>query len=102
MEEGNLARGRGHDRIIGPDHGIGLPRAKRWNYESETHAPLIVHIPEKYRAGAAGDVDEQLVSFLDLAPTVLNLVGRRCRGIRGAGVSGAKPDQAAGVHLFLP
>ncbi len=64
--------------FIWSDHGIGLPRAKRWNYESGTHAPLIVHIPEKYRQagqGRPGTVDEQLVSFLDLAPTVLNLAG---------------------------
>ncbi|MBM3726183.1 MAG: sulfatase [Acidobacteria bacterium] len=60
------------------DHGNGLPRAKRWLYESGTHAPLIVHVPEKFRApGQAkpGSVDHQLVSFLDLAPTVLNLAG---------------------------
>ena len=64
--------------FIWSDHGIGLPRSKRWNYESGTHAPLIVHIPEKFRApgqGAPGSVDAQLVSFLDLAPTVLNLAG---------------------------
>ena len=27
------------------DHGVGLPRAKRWLYESGTHIPLIVRIP---------------------------------------------------------
>lgn len=60
------------------DHGVGLPRSKRWNYESGTRAPLIVHIPEKWRVGGQakpGTVDDQLVSFLDLAPTVLNLAG---------------------------
>ncbi len=60
------------------DHGVGLPRSKRWNYESGTRAPLIVHIPEKWRAAGQakpGTVDDQLVSFLDLAPTVLNLAG---------------------------
>lgn len=60
------------------DHGVGLPRAKRWLYESSTHVPLVVRIPEKYRApgqGKPGSVDGQLVSFIDLAPTVLNLAG---------------------------
>lgn len=60
------------------DHGVGLPRAKRWLYDSGTRAPLIVRIPEKLRVrgqGMPGTVDEQLVSFLDLAPTVLRLAG---------------------------
>jgi arylsulfatase A-like enzyme len=60
------------------DHGAGLPRAKRWLYESGTRIPLIVRIPERFRAGAQGvpgSVDGQLVSALDLGPTVLNLAG---------------------------
>lgn len=60
------------------DHGTGLPRAKRWLYESGTLAPIIVRIPEKFRTagqGRPGTADSQLVSFLDLAPTVLNLAG---------------------------
>jgi uncharacterized sulfatase len=60
------------------DHGVGLPRGKRWLYDSGTHVPLIVHIPEKFRtAGQAqpGTVTDELVSFIDLAPTVLNLAG---------------------------
>jgi uncharacterized sulfatase len=60
------------------DHGVGLPRAKRWLYEASTHVPLIVRIPEKFRAagqGAPGAADARLVSFIDLAPTVLNLAG---------------------------
>jgi uncharacterized sulfatase len=74
------ADGLAEDTIvfIWSDHGIGLPRSKRWNYESGTHAPLIVFIPEKWRVagqGAPGSVDNQLVSFIDLAPTVLNLAG---------------------------
>jgi uncharacterized sulfatase len=60
------------------DHGVGLPRAKRWIYESGTHVPLIVRIPEKFRVdgqGEPGTVNDQLVSILDLTPTVLNLAG---------------------------
>jgi len=60
------------------DHGVGLPRAKRWLYEASTHVPLLVRIPEKFRAagqGRAGSADDQLISFIDLAPTVLNLAG---------------------------
>ncbi|HJP03270.1 MAG TPA: sulfatase [Planctomycetota bacterium] len=60
------------------DHGAGLPRAKRWVYDSGTHVPLIVRVPERFRIGeqgAPGSVDGQLVSSLDLAPTVLPLAG---------------------------
>ncbi|MFQ6133472.1 MAG: sulfatase-like hydrolase/transferase [Armatimonadota bacterium] len=60
------------------DHGVGLPRAKRWLYDSGTHVPLIVRIPEKFRVdgqGQPGTVNDELVSFIDLAPTVLNLAG---------------------------
>ena len=60
------------------DHGVGLPRAKRWLYDSGTHIPLVVRIPEKLReAGQAkpNQVNDELVSSLDFAPTVLNLLG---------------------------
>jgi len=60
------------------DHGVGLPRAKRWLYDSGTHIPLIVRIPEKFRAadqGKAGAIDDRLVSSIDFGPTVMNLVG---------------------------
>jgi len=62
------------------DHGVGLPRAKRWLYDSGTHVPLIIRIPERFRVGdqgAPGTVDDQLISSVDLAPTVLNLAGVR-------------------------
>lgn len=60
------------------DHGVGLPRAKRWLYESGTHIPLIVRIPETFRRadqGVPGSVTDQLVSSVDFGPTVLNLAG---------------------------
>jgi uncharacterized sulfatase len=60
------------------DHGVGLPRAKRWLYESGTHVPLVARIPGKFRTagqGRPGFADGQLVSFIDLAPTMLNLCG---------------------------
>ena len=62
------------------DHGVGLPRAKRWLYDSGMHVPLIVRIPEKYRVdgqGTPGTVSDQLVSLIDLGPTTLNLAGAK-------------------------
>jgi len=58
------------------DHGVGLPRAKRWLYDSGTHVPLIVRVPEALRTerqGQAGTVSDQLISSIDLGPTVLRL-----------------------------
>ncbi|MHC4400248.1 MAG: sulfatase-like hydrolase/transferase [Planctomycetota bacterium] len=60
------------------DHGVGLPRAKRWLYDSGTHVPLIVRIPEKYRAdgqAAPGTTTDRLISSIDFGPTVLSLAG---------------------------
>lgn len=60
------------------DHGVGLPRAKRWLYDSGTHIPLVVRIPKKFRVdsqGAPGEVNDQLVSSIDFGPTVLALAG---------------------------
>lgn len=60
------------------DHGVGLPRAKRWLYDSGTRIPLVIRIPEKHRANDQGDpgsVSDQLISSIDFGPTVLNLAG---------------------------
>lgn len=60
------------------DHGDGLPRAKRWVYDSGLRVPLLVRIPEKWRQpgqGIPGSVDDRLISFVDLSATVLHLAG---------------------------
>ena len=60
------------------DHGTGLPRHKRWLYDSGIRVPLIIRFPEKYRhwtPGKPGTTVDRLVSFVDFAPTVLSLAG---------------------------
>ncbi len=64
------------------DHGSGMPRSKRWPFNSGLHVPMIVHIPEKFRQlrprrYRPGGETDRLVSFVDLAPTVLSLAGIR-------------------------
>ena len=54
------------------DHGDGLPRMKRWTYDSGIHVPLIVRFPDKRDAGS---VNDQLVSFVDFPATALSLAG---------------------------
>ena len=60
------------------DHGSGMPRHKRYVGWSGLHVPLIVHIPEKYKHLRpkdyhAGEASDRIVSFVDLAPTVLSI-----------------------------
>jgi arylsulfatase A-like enzyme len=64
------------------DHGSGMPRSKRWPYNSGLQVPLLVHIPQKFRHLASpdykqGGASERMVGFIDLAPTVLSLAGVR-------------------------
>ncbi len=54
------------------DHGRGVVREKRWCYDAGIHLPLIVHGP-----GISRGVDDQMVSWVDVAPTVLTLAGVR-------------------------
>ena len=54
------------------DHGDGIPRGKRWLQDSGLQTPLLIRWPDHLTPGA---VDDQLVSFIDLPPTVLSLAG---------------------------
>lgn len=54
------------------DHGDGLPRMKRWTYDSGIKVPFGVRFPDGSRAGETTD---RLVSFVDFAPTALSLAG---------------------------
>lgn len=61
------------------DHGGVLARSKRYVYETGTKVPFIVRIPEKYRhlfpgENPGGEVD-RMISFVDLAPTLMSVVG---------------------------
>ena len=54
------------------DHGGPLPRQKRLIYDSGLNSPMIIRFPDKRNAGTR---DDQLISFIDFAPTVFSLVG---------------------------
>ncbi len=60
------------------DHGGVLTRSKRFLYDSGTHVPMMVRFPDRYKHLAthkSGSRTDRLVSFVDLAPTVLSLAG---------------------------
>ena len=96
MEQAGLA----DDTIVFyySDHGGPTPRGKRYLEETGVHVPLLVRVPEKWRALSPfkpGEAVDELVSFVDLAPTLLSLVGIGKAGLHaGACVSRKTPQQA--------
>jgi arylsulfatase A-like enzyme len=62
------------------DHGSGMPRSKRWPSNSGLHVPMVVYFPPKWEHLApkeykSGGMSDRMVSFVDLAPTVLSIAG---------------------------
>ena len=62
------------------DHGSGMPRFKRYAGDTGYRVAMLVHIPPALRNADnsnyfPGGVSDRLVGFVDLAPTVLSLVG---------------------------
>lgn len=62
------------------DHGSGMPRSKRWPFDSGLRVPLLLHVPDQFRDLApedyvVGGESTRLVSFVDLAPTAISLAG---------------------------
>lgn len=61
------------------DHGGVLARSKRYVYETGTHVPFIVRIPEKYKnlfpEEKPNSKVDRLISFVDLLPTLLSITG---------------------------
>jgi N-sulfoglucosamine sulfohydrolase len=83
------------------DHGFGLPRYKRWPYDTGLHVPLIVRIPPGTRVpqiGRPGSSAERLVSLVDFAPTVLSLAGIPApSSMQGRPFLGSAAKKPAGV-----
>ncbi|HRK13105.1 MAG TPA: sulfatase, partial [Prosthecobacter sp.] len=78
LEEAGLAE----DTIVFyyADHGSGMPRGKRWPSNTGLHVPFVVYFPEKWKHLAPkeympGGKSDRLISFVDLAPTLLSLAG---------------------------
>ena len=60
------------------DHGGILPRGKRYLEDTGVRVPMLVHVPEKWRSLSPfkpGEAVAESVAFVDLAPTLLSLVG---------------------------
>lgn len=88
--------------ILTTDHGDCLPRSKRDGYNSGTLVPMIIHVPEKYRSewlGENGSVEERLVSFEDLTPTLLGFANVKIPDyMQGIDLSQDKPRERKYVY----
>jgi len=54
------------------DNGGPIPRGKRSIYNTGTNVPFMVKFPDGYRAG---EVEDRLVSFIDIPATIMSLAG---------------------------
>jgi arylsulfatase A-like enzyme len=64
--------------VYNSDHGGVMPRSKRFLYDSGTHCPLIIRIPDQFkhlRPAEPGTKLDTLVSFIDMTKTWLSLCG---------------------------
>lgn len=59
------------------DHGQGMPRGKTNGIDYGYRVPFFVYVPKKYKSlspwRTGGSISEELISFEDLAPTMLSL-----------------------------
>jgi arylsulfatase A-like enzyme len=60
--------------IVTSDHGMPFPRVKGHCFEAAHRVPLVVRLPRS-QAGDGGRRAGEFVSFIDLAPTFLELFG---------------------------
>jgi uncharacterized sulfatase len=88
--------------IVTSDHGCGMPRYKRFPYDSGLHVPMILVFPDKYRHLAPRDYvpggkSDRLLNTMDLGPTMLSLAGVKSpdfyHGQAFAGVHEAAPRE---------
>lgn len=66
--------------VVTSDHGCGMPRYKRFPYDSGLHVPMILVFPDKYfhlapKDYVAGGKSDRLLNTMDLASTMLSLAG---------------------------
>lgn len=64
--------------IVTSDNGMPFPRAKANGYEYGMHVPMAVSYPKAFPSGR--QVDDR-ISFVDLAPTILELTGTEPTGM---------------------
>lgn len=64
--------------IVTSDNGMAFPRAKANCYEYGIHVPLAIRYPKEFPGGRIVD---DLIGFIDLAPTILEITGTSSEGM---------------------
>lgn len=89
------------------DHGAGMPRFKRWPYNTGLQVGLIIYFPEKWKHLAPkgyspGGVNEDLISFIDVTATLLSIAGVKPPDyFHGRAFGGQFPSQDAGPPEYI-
>lgn len=79
------------------DHGGPLPRGKREHYDSGLKVPFMVRLPKQLNR----KFTNELVSFVDLAPTMLSLAGADIpEYMQGQAFLGANKSSVARTYIF--
>lgn len=89
------------------DHGGPTPRGKRFLNDTGVRIPLLIHVPKKWRhltSFQQGESVDELVSFVDLTPTLLSLCGidvpEHMTGRAFMGEQRVEPAEQETVFLF--
>ncbi|MGJ8725112.1 MAG: sulfatase-like hydrolase/transferase [Roseibacillus sp.] len=89
------------------DHGGITPRGKRYLEDTGVNVPLLVHIPEKWKALSSFPqigVSDETTAFVDLAPTLLSILGmpkpEQMQGRAFLGSHREEPTEDNYVFLF--
>ncbi|PQJ30721.1 sulfatase [Nonlabens arenilitoris] len=79
------------------DHGGPLPREKRLIYDAGLNTPMIIRFPNKMKEGTKNN---ELISFVDFAPTLLSLIGEKPKSyMQGKAFLGSyKTDERKYIH----
>jgi len=79
------------------DHGGPLPRGKREHYDSGLKVPFLVRLPDQKKK----KYTDELISFVDLAPTILSLAGVDIPdNMQGQAFLGIKKSIIPRTHIF--
>jgi len=80
------------------DHGRGLPRSKRWLYDGGLKVPMIIRWPGVLEPGSRS---QQMVSFVDMAPTMLSILGFEIPGhMQGKAFMGKGANTIPREYIF--
>lgn len=79
------------------DHGDGLPFVKRELYHRGLRVPFIIKAPFLPK----GTTDDQLISFIDLAPSILSLTGIKIpQSIQGQAFIGTQKSTTPRTYIY--